>query len=408
MRWSRALVGATTLLLAPSIIRPLLASTDPVDSTSPISATIPSLSVSGDTQAPTAPVLVRPVDSAVTSDTKPEFVWRRSVDAGSNTVFYTVYIDNIATYLGVSDLGNSSGAGYTARIDGEELKLLPTSSLAEGRHTWFVVAEDLSGNRRSSATWTLTVDTTPPFLILESLETYRPTTLAESPTFELTGPRDVHLEIATEPYSTVSVTIVDTQGSTLSTLSNTANQYGQVRLYYHLTQGLYSLLVTSLDRANLSTTLPEFFVSITQSSLPLPSLPGDITTSLDLPESLPLPPLPKLPSLQATISQVSSRVYLSITISIMIAVGLGLLLILAWKRRFNLLLLDSKGNRVAGAKIYHSSPHHSSQVLYTTNANGQAHIDGLSHYSTLTIIYNDSTILLSVSMQTNSLTITLN
>lgn len=370
-----------------------------VSSDSPVTATVPS-SASPDSQAPSAPILIRPIDATVTSDPIPEFVWKRSVDPNGNTVLYTVYIDDVAMYLGVSDLGNSSGPGYTARIEDNEIKLLPTVDLSEGFHKWYVTAEDLSGNRSSSTTWHFTIDRTPPFLILEELEHYHLPTITTGTVFELTGPRDIHFTIRTESFTTILVTIVNDQGSTLTTLSYTTDQTGYYYPYHHLGEGRYSVLITALDQANLTSALPEFGIAITVTSMNLPSLPPLIRPPIDLPDKITIPPFPSLPSLPATIAKLTTRSYMPITLTVLLALGIWYMLFLIWKKRYNLYLRDDNNNPVDLATIYHSP---GSPTIYYPDDLGRARIPTLGRYSTLTIRVpkhnkiQEQTIILSIS-----------
>lgn len=384
---SNLLALLTILYLISSLAHPhtLLAGTTPISSDSPVTATIPSLAVSSDSQAPTSPVLVRPVDSTVTSDPILELVWRRSVDEGGNTVHYTAYIDGVATYLGISDLGNSSGVGYTARIDMNELKLLPTIPLSEGRHSWYVVAEDLSGNRRSSATWHFTIDRTPPILILESLEDIALPSLDNNPVFTFSGPQEIALTVKTEPYSTIFITFVNSSGSTVDTLSYTTSGSGVYQASYPLALGQYSVLISSLDRANLTSSLPTFSLELTSQSAPTnSSAPGAPSLSKPPDVTYLAPPL-SLSSLPATIANASPRVRLAYGLTSLIAVISSYLLVLLWKRRFNLYLTDSNGEPLAKVKVYHRLPPYAATSHYP-DARGRLSIPHLNRYSTLTLL----------------------
>ncbi len=75
---------------------------------------------------------------------RPTFIWQKSSD---NIAFsrYQLYIDGVMRKDSITD---------TAYVY--------TTGLAEGPHNWFVVALDRAGNRRSSDTFLLRVDSTPP------------------------------------------------------------------------------------------------------------------------------------------------------------------------------------------------------------------------------------------------------
>jgi len=137
---------------------PALANTDPQSATVSATATIQSTTpTTSDTTSPTKPILIRPVDGTITSDLHPEFVWTQSTDPNGNVVIYTLYLNNVATFLGISNQGNSSGVGYTARIESSSLRLLPNADLSYGSYDWYIAASDLSGNTSYSTTWHLVI-----------------------------------------------------------------------------------------------------------------------------------------------------------------------------------------------------------------------------------------------------------
>ncbi|MEI8232811.1 MAG: Ig-like domain-containing protein, partial [bacterium] len=162
----------------------------------------------GDTTAPSNPILVRPLDGDASGNNKPEFVWQSSSDDNSNTITYTLYLNGVATYLGVSNLGNSAGSNYSARIDGSEVKLIPSISLPDGSYNWYVSAYDLANNTSYSTTWNLTIDTTAPHLTITDIDVYHDLTLDsnypenfQNLNFDIAGPKDVYFTIHSEAWS---------------------------------------------------------------------------------------------------------------------------------------------------------------------------------------------------------------
>lgn len=382
------------------VVVPVHAATDPQNATASATATIPSTTATtSDTTSPTVPILISPPDSTITSNNKPEFVWRRSTDPDGNTVFYTVYLNNVATYLGVSDLGNSAGPGYTARIDGNEVKLSPTSPLADGVYRWYVTASDLSRNTSRSTTWTLTIDNTPPHLAVIDIENYHLPTISEGANFDIDGPKDVYFTIESEPFVTIRLEIEGVYSSQTLT-----NHLGLTYPYTHLFPGVYSVKVSSSDQAGNTTTLPTFTLTIRQATVSIPSIPG-----LTPAQIIPYTPL-SLPSLPATISKIESRLSLSYLYIALIAVGALILLIILWYKRYNIIFLNDQGQYYSNIKVYHSIPdtktHYSpvwmskrepiSYILDKTDR-GRLYIRHLGRYSTLTIKTDERTYVLSLS-----------
>lgn len=140
----------------------VLASTNSQISTPNATATIPSLSVTGDTTAPSTPILIAPLNHSIIDNSSPTFIWRRSSDTHSNTVIYSLSLNGLVTFTNIVDSGNSIAPTYTTRQEGQNIFLTPVSALADGSYTWYVSVRDLSQNTVSSAIWNFTLDTSPP------------------------------------------------------------------------------------------------------------------------------------------------------------------------------------------------------------------------------------------------------
>jgi len=98
---------------------------------------------------PSAPFdLVSPANGAWTANATPAFVWNATTDAGPGLAKYQVWTD------GKLAIDNISATATTAS---------PTSTLADGTHSWQVHAVDLAGAvRPSRETFSIGIDTTPP------------------------------------------------------------------------------------------------------------------------------------------------------------------------------------------------------------------------------------------------------
>ncbi len=381
---------------------PALANTDPKYATPSATATVPSFSVTGDTTPPTIPILIRPTDNTITNNPRPEFVWQQSHDPDGNTVIYTLYLNSVAVYLGISNLGNSAGSNFAARLDGEEIKLTPTTSLSDGHYTWYVTASDVAGNTSRSTTWGLTIDTHAPPLTLTQLDIYPNPQLSPGTSFDIAGPKDVYFILASDPHILVQIDLVNQDGIS-SRLFTYTNAQGFATLYQHLAIGTYQVTALAIDGAGNPTLLPDFQLTVTQATVPLP---GGIV--------VPLPPiihdLPAgLAHLPATVALITTRSPLAVSLLILLAILALILIILFWLRRPNLLLLDSQLHPLPRASVYHSRPPHASTIVHLTpHHRGWLYVPHLSRYSTLTIRHNNSTVVLSLSRSSRRYTLVLN
>lgn len=413
-------IGTFSLIvLHPSRI---YSATDPIPATVSATANVPETPPSTtDDLGPTPPILIAPADGSSTGDNTPEFVWTRSTDPNGNTVLYTLYLNGIATYLGISNIGNSATNNYTSRIDGNEVKLIPTIDLPDGVYNWYVTAQDPSGNVTNSATWNLTIDTTPPFIAVNDVDSYHPTGLDsdhpenfEGLNFEIAGPKDIYITLHTEPWSTVTLQFVDSTGSLVTQSSWPVDRSGVIHPYAHLEIGVYTVYIVGYDGGANTTALPSFLLTIytPQISIPLPPIPG-LEPTLDIPYK----PI-SIPSLPATVSQVTSRSDMSVLLYASLAVIVYILLLLIWKRKYNLVLIDGSGNPHINTTIYHSIPTSKSKSLqilvssrdpisYLLDASdyGRLYVKHLSRYSTLTIRTQTATHILSISAKRKQYTI---
>ena len=356
-----------------------LAGSDPLYATPSATATVPSFMVESDQVAPSTPILLRPVDHAVTGDPRPELVWRRSTDENSNAVLYTLYLNGVATFLGISGDGNSSGNGFTARVEAGDIRLLPTSPLPDGVYTWRVDAYDLSLNSSRSTTWSFTIDSTAPSLTIIDLDIYHEPTIIEGSNFDIAGPKDVYFTLHSEPYATIELSLTSLD-SNVYHLSSPTNFSGRATLYQHLDPGLYSVIALAIDHAGNTVVLPEFTLSVIATTLTLPGVPPILVPAIihDLPSTL--------AHLPATISQIDSRLRLSYYLATLLAVTTIILLIILWRRRYNLVLLNDQLRFLPTATIYHSIPNQKSNIYHLgPSDHGRLYIPHLNRYSTLTI-----------------------
>lgn len=392
------------------------ASTDPQYATSSATATIPSTTTTvnpGDTTAPTTPILISPTDGTHTSDDTPEFVWSQSSDPNGNTVTYTFYLNGVATYLGISNIGNSAGVGYTSRIDAGQIKLTPNTGHSDGTYNWYVVASDPSNNSSTSTQWNLTIDRLAPIITITDIDSYHDLALSsntpesfEGLNFDINGSKDVVFTIISEPWSTLTLQFVNADNELISQQTIVLDSSGTTYPSTFLLAGIYTLSISAYDLASNTTALPPFTLTITEAQItvPLPGLPG---LPQDLNLKLPTNPVSSLP---ATISQVSSRFTLSDIIYTSLALALLWLLVLLWRKKFNIILLDIAGHPLTNTIVYHSIPtvrskqtqilvskHDPLSYSLSKHNHGKLYIPKLSRYSTLTVRTTTATHVLSIS-----------
>lgn len=376
-------------------------------------ATVPNtIPTTNDTTPPSNPILISPTDGSATGDNQPEFVWKRSTDPNGNVVVYTLYLNGVATYLGISNIGNSTGNGFSARVDGLEIKLKVNIPIVDGNYNWYVTAEDGSGNTSYSTTWNLTIDTVAPHILITDIDIYHNLLLdSNNPenftdlSFDIAGPKAVNFTIVTEPWSTLALDFYDIDGKLVQHSSWPINSQKRVYPSVHLDIGRYRVSVTSFDRGSNTTALPDFYLIISQAHISI-TIPGKPTTPLI---SIPYTPL-IIPSLRAAISNIQTKQVLPYLIYTLLAIGITLLLIFLWKKRFNLYLIDEHGHPIKHATIYHSIPTTRSKLsqvlvtkfapisyLLTKSDQGYLYIPHLTRYSTLTIRLENITYILSIS-----------
>jgi DNA-binding beta-propeller fold protein YncE len=104
-----------------------------------------------DATPPSAPALAGPDDGAFLGDARPRLSWTAAQDGGAGLAGYDVLLDGqtVATALSSTETG-----------------WVPPTGLADGPHTWQVVAKDAVGNANGSAARSFTVDQTSPVAVL--------------------------------------------------------------------------------------------------------------------------------------------------------------------------------------------------------------------------------------------------
>ncbi len=221
-----------------------------------VTATVPSQ----DSAEPDSPTLISPANNSTIGTTAPTFIFDPSLGAVVVT-HYQLWID-----------GNKN----TDHIPAYNLTITTNAltALTEGNHTWFIKAIGSNGQNRNSATWTFTIDTTAPSLVLDSVagQTYtnqaQITTNQKSP--EFVGRSDTGAAI------TISLS-----GTSLSlSLDGVVGSDGKFSLKpgIALPQDSYTVSISATDTPGNSTALPSFTLTVS-------SFASGFT--IDLPSPLP-------------------------------------------------------------------------------------------------------------------------
>ena len=136
-------------------------STNPKDRSAKVTATV------ADRIPPSIPILVSPENNSLLSQNIFAFIWKESTD-DYGIQKYQLFLDG-SVWMDNAGPGTESTSDYTVTASSGTLTLLPKKSVADGTHTWKIRAFDNNGNYTDSATWSFTVDTQAPTLLVTSL-----------------------------------------------------------------------------------------------------------------------------------------------------------------------------------------------------------------------------------------------
>lgn len=253
---------------------------NPSSQSSNVTATVPG--------EPDTPTLISPANNAVIASIAPTFIFNPSL-GDTFVTHYQLWIDGSKN----TDHISSSTTTITANAQ---------TALSAGQHTWMIKALGEYGTSRNSATWTFTIDTTAPLILINqvaehstSLSSLDLTTIPPGLTFSTKQRQPI---ISGQSEANAQITMIFT-GNITTTLTSTALADNTFSLQpdSKLNPGTYSVTVVSTDLAGNTTTLPDFTLIITASAplitITLPSPLPRIT----IPQvQLPFGPIPKLPA----------------------------------------------------------------------------------------------------------------
>ncbi len=118
---------------------------------------------------PDIPILVSPSNGSVVTTKRPPFVWKIGFDA-HGIGKYQLYLDGSLLFDSITP--PSKDDPFYTFAENETTRnatLQVKNDLTEGAHTWKVTAFDANGNSANSATWSFTIDTTAPVLIVKEV-----------------------------------------------------------------------------------------------------------------------------------------------------------------------------------------------------------------------------------------------
>lgn len=205
----------------------------------------------GDLIPPTAPILIAPENGSFIATNKPTFIFLASTDENSGIFKYQLFLD---------------GKLFIDNITSEVSTIIISSpsELKEGKYSWYVKAWDKAGNYSFSSTWYFTIDITPPFIIITTIEenpdlnfsSIDLTTIPPGATIVTRSRRPVFFGRG-EPGATIQISLKDKRSYQF--ITKVANDGSFVVVPdQDIANDTYEVTVISFDRAGNTTLLPSF------------------------------------------------------------------------------------------------------------------------------------------------------
>ncbi|MBI5151096.1 MAG: hypothetical protein HZA34_00820 [Candidatus Pacebacteria bacterium] len=195
--------------------------TNPKTRTTAVSATVV------DIYPPTAPILVAPDNNGKIRTQLVTFTWKSSVDEEGGTAKYQLYLDGSLLYDSITT-PTKNAPDYTYTDRNTVSNLVMKNALAEGSHTWKIRGFDTNGNYADSATWSFTIDTIAPVLLVKqigdqtvSISAQDVTTIPTSPVITTTNPPTVSGTTEASVTVKLTMTLPNGQVTQLTTTSGT-------------------------------------------------------------------------------------------------------------------------------------------------------------------------------------------
>lgn len=205
----------------------------------------------GDLVPPSAPILIAPENGAYIATNQPNFIFLASTDDNSGIAKYQLFLD------GKLFIDNLTSTPSTIIVTAP-------SELSEGKHTWYVKVFDQAGNFSFSSTWSFTVDTTPPFIIITDIEEIANlnfssidlTTIPPGATVTTRSRRPAFFGRG-EPGATIQINLQDKKSYQFTTIVSDDGTFVLIP-DEDLANDTYEVTIISFDKAGNTTLLPSF------------------------------------------------------------------------------------------------------------------------------------------------------
>lgn len=279
MRLPRIIIITVIIFIAVILSPQAAAVENPTSNSSTVTATVPG--------EPDIPTLISPANNSTINTTSPAFIFNSSLG--------TIYVDHYQLWL--------DGSKNTDPIPGSATTITANAlaALTEAQHTWFIKALGEYGTTRNSATWTFTIDTTAPLILIDQVAEHQTflssldlTTIPPELTFSTPQRQPI---ITGQSEANAQLTLIFNNASTTTTLTTTALADNSFSFQpgTNLNPGSYSITLISTDPAGNTTTLPQFtLIILAPTPLLTISLPSPLPI-LTIPQiKLPFGPQPKL------------------------------------------------------------------------------------------------------------------
>jgi len=321
--------------------RPVSAVTNPQSFTTSVSATIPDLSFE-------PPTLLTPAINAALNTTRPVFSWSRPspLPALSPLSYYNFFLDGAVFAASISDsLTTQDYYFYTASASAGIFNLLLKTDLAQGYHTWSVIAFTENGISSASETRNFYIDSIPPFISVTKIDrqslSWNTATPGSIPPVEnrylTVTTKDPIIKGDVESFSNFQIILICPQNIPKCEIQvftgNISSGHWETHFSDLLPNQIYTIKISATDPSGNSTIFPDFFITYPVSLLlALPSIPisppiellNVITPTSYVPATPPAPMLP--PAKKVTTIRPMYPFYLLLLILIVFGLPLHLLM----------------------------------------------------------------------------------
>ncbi|MCD8484106.1 hypothetical protein LRY60_00610 [Candidatus Woesebacteria bacterium] len=164
--WLICLLSASSVFAQQGVLPGEVVQTNPKDRPVEVTASVPPQG------APPAPILVRPENNDIYRTGKILFQWK-GVDHVSAIDRYELYLNGQLKF-GPIHITNQETDDYILTYNATEnlysLQLKQEAALADGVYTWKIRVIDTNDRGTDSTTWTFTIDSTPPPIIVTEID----------------------------------------------------------------------------------------------------------------------------------------------------------------------------------------------------------------------------------------------